>query len=123
MNEQRLVMTIKPDLHETRILLTRGPDEVLRAVLPSPSHIHCRAAPTLAEAIALWFQSQVSIVLYADVRDRQFAMDLCDGLGFGLHNVHFDVTVLMPEDLRRGQRLGGKGRFSDLRQLCLKGVL
>lgn len=123
MNQERLIMTIKPDALQTRVLATRGLDEVLRAVLPPPSQIHCRAAPTLAEAMALWFQRQLSIVLYADVTEKRFAMGLCDGLGLGVHNVHYEVNVLMREDLRGGKRLGGRGNFSELRRLCLEGGL
>ena len=120
--EERLVMTLKPDVLETRVLMTRGRDEVLRGVLPPPSRMHCRAAPTLVEAMALWYQKQLSVVLYADVSEERFAMHLSDGLGFGVKNVHYDVTVLIPGDRHRGRRLGGKGKFSELRQLCLRGM-
>ena len=115
-------MTLKPDVLETRVLMTRGRDEVLRGVLPPPSRMHCRAAPTLVEAMALWYQKQLSVVLYADVSEARFAMHLSDGLGFGVKNVHYDVTVLIPGDRHRGRRLGGKGKFSELRQLCLRGM-
>lgn len=121
MNEERLVMTLQPNALETRVLITRGPDDVLRAVLPPPSRMHNRAAATLAEAMALWHQRQVSVVLYADVTEEQFAMALCDGLGFGVRNVHYDVAVQRPGAPRRGRRLGGKGDFSVLRRLCLGG--
>ena len=121
MDEERLVMTIKPDVLDTHVLMTRGRDEVLRAVLAPPSQMHCRAAPTLAEAMALWYQRRLSVVLYADVSEERFAIHLCDGLGFGVQNVHYDVSVLIPGNRGRGRRLGGKGKFSDLRRLCLRG--
>ena len=122
MNEEQLRITLKPELHETRVLMTRGVDEVFKAVLPPPSQMHCRAASTLVEGIALWYQRKVSVVLYADVSEERFAMALCDGLGFGLTNVHYEVDVVTPGNQRRGRRIPGLGKFGELRQLCLRGV-
>ncbi|MCP4201067.1 MAG: hypothetical protein GY769_03950 [bacterium] len=121
MDENRLIMTLKPAALETRILMTHGRDEVFKAVLPPPSQMHCRAAPTLVESMALWYQQQVSVVLCADVWEEQHALALCDGLGFGVQNVHYEVDVVRPGP-RRGKRLRGLGGFGELRQLCLRGV-
>ena len=43
----RLKATIKPNPLATRILVTFGEDDVLKAVLPPPTHVHPRAAETL----------------------------------------------------------------------------
>jgi hypothetical protein len=122
MNENRLTLTLKPTVQETRLLMTRGRDEVLKAVLPPPSQTHRWAASTLAESMSLWYQQRLSVVLYADVWEEQHAQALCDGLGFGVQNVHYEVDVVRPGRRPAGKRLSGMGSFRDLRQLCLRGV-
>jgi len=47
-------LIVKPSSLTTRMLLTFGQDELLRAVLPSPLEAHPRAATTLCEALSLW---------------------------------------------------------------------
>jgi len=115
-----LILSLKPTFSETRLLLCRGQDEVLKARLPPPSQIHPRAAPTLCEALALWFQRPLCVVLAAADGDSTSALSLSDGFGFGARTVHYAVRVLEPG--RRGHRLAGLGSFADLRQLCLGGI-
>jgi hypothetical protein len=112
----RIIATLKPNRMSTRLLITRGGDDLLKAVLPPPPQANSRAADMLLEALALWFQSPLSVVLYADAEGTSCALNLCDGFGFGKKTVHFDVEVYDPR-LRRGL-----GAFDDLRQLTLRGV-
>ncbi len=97
--------------------MTFGQDELLRAVLPSPLEAHPRAAATLCEALSLWVQQPLSVVLYADVKDASSGLGLCDTFGFGQRTVHYEVEVVDPTRRRRGL-----GSFRDLRQLSLPGV-
>ncbi len=113
----RLRLLCKPNPTSTRLLVTYGEDEVLRAVLPPPPQVHPRAAPTLCEALSLWFQRPLSVVLCADAEGSSSALGLCDGFGFGATTVHYEVEVLDPA---RGRR--HLGSFRDLRQLALRGV-
>ncbi len=106
----------KPTPTATRLLLTDG-EEILRAALPSPPEIHLRAAPTLCEALALWLQRPLSVVLCADAEDPPSALGLSDALGLGLTSVFYEVEVVGPSRRRRGL-----GSFRDLRQLGLRGV-
>jgi hypothetical protein len=109
---------LKPTRETTRLYLTLGGRELLRAVLPPPSPcFHPRSAPTLLEGLALWLRSPLSVVLCAADEDDSFALGLSDGLGYGQPSVHYDVEVVNP-----AQRVRGLGSFADLRRLRLRGV-
>lgn len=110
---------LKPTRETTRLYMVTGQDELLRAVLPSPtSDSHVRsAAPILLEGLALWLRRPLSVVLCADDEDISSALGLSDGFGFGHRTVHYDVEVMNP-----GQRVRRLGSFGDLRQLHLRGV-
>jgi hypothetical protein len=74
---------IKPSPVKTRLLVTYGDEEQLRAVLPAAGRIHPRAAPTLLEGLSLWLGHPLSVVLCADAGGTSSELGLCDGLGFG----------------------------------------
>jgi hypothetical protein len=118
----KLVVTIKPTIHTTRLLMTCGDDEVCKAVLPPPSTAHRYAAPTLLEGLSLWFGRRISVVLCAAVEDSACVLNLSDRLGCGSTTVHYDVEVVEPGRRQRGQRIAGVGAFGDLRQLSLRSV-
>ena len=109
-------LVVKPSTTATRLLLTHNEHEILRAVLPSPSEAHWRAAPMLCEALAMWLQHPLSVALYADVQGTASALTLCDGFGFGDHRLHYEVEVIDPGRRRPPRPLGS---FGDLRQLEL----
>lgn len=113
----RVTVTIKPTPLETRVLVTSCEETILKAVLPLASQTHPRAAATLLEGLALWFQEPLSVVLSAEAAAPSSALGLCDGFGFGYKTVHYEVVVVEPR--RRRRRLG---RFSDLRQLAGRGA-
>lgn len=109
---------VKPTRETTRLYLTLGGRELLRAVLPPPSPgLHPRSAPTVLEGLALWLQRPLSVVLCAVDEDSSFALGLSDGFGFGRASEHYDVEVVNPT-----QRVRGLGSFADLRRLQLRGV-
>jgi hypothetical protein len=113
----RLKATIKPNPLATRILVTFGEDDVLKAVLPPPTQVHPRAAETLLEALSLWFARPLFAVLVADAQGTSPALGLCDGLGTGRKTLCFEVEVY-----DRALRRRALGSFSDLHQLALRGV-
>jgi len=119
---ERLVVTMRPLRHETRLLAMAGRDEVMRAVLGPTTASHPRAAATLMEGLALWHQRALSVVLCADVEACSSATRMIDHLGFGERTIHYDVEVALRAPRRRGRRIHGLGHFADLRQLCLEGV-
>jgi hypothetical protein len=119
---ERLVVTMQPLPHETRLLVMAGKDEMMRAVLGPTTASHPRAAATLMEGLAVWHQRPVSVVLCADVEACSSATRMLDDLGLGERTVHYEVAVALRAHRRRGRRIHGLGHFADLRQLCLEGV-
>lgn len=119
---EKIMVTIAPERDRTRILVMRGPDEIVRAVLGPASQTHPRAAATLLEGLALWHQRALSVVLYVEETSCSSGLELYDGLGFGHRSVHYDVGVAVREHRRRGARLGGFGDFRELRALSREEV-
>jgi hypothetical protein len=106
-----LVMTISATARETRVLLTHGPDEVMKARLrATPAHRF--AGPMLCESMALWHDQRVRAVVSAESEDVVFALGLCDALGIARATLHYTVEPLLLDELpRRGLRLTGLGSF------------
>jgi hypothetical protein len=114
-------VVIVPSAARTRMLVTEGPDELLRAVLPSPSQLQYeRATTTLLESLALWLNAKLHVVLSVDAKETGFCLGLTDELGVGVRSLFFDVEVRDRRIRRRpGRRIRGVGDFADLRQLRL----
>lgn len=112
-----LTMVIDPSPSETRLLLTKGSEEVLKARLGPASRTHRWAAPMLLEAIALWYQRPVRAVLCVGATRSSSDLDLWEGLGYGRSTALYEVEVLDPRERPRvrlsAQRLGD---FRDLRR-------
>jgi hypothetical protein len=110
-----------PSAARTRVLLTEGSDELLRAVLPAPSQLQYeRAAITFLESLALWVNAKLHVVLSVDAREAGCCLGLTDELGVGVRSLFFDVEVRdRRARRRRGQRIRGIGDFADVRQLRL----
>lgn len=123
MDRDRLTVTMDAGPRETRLLVMEGRDERLRALLGPATETHPRAAVTLLEGLALWHQRPLAVALYVDERASSSAMHLYDGLDMGARSVHFEVVVVPRASRAGGHRIGGFGRFADLRQLALEGVL
>jgi hypothetical protein len=114
---QRPVITIKPTSDSTRLLLVCYQQTALKAVLPPASQVHPRAAPTLLEALSLWYQQPLFAVLCADEQGSSSALGLCDGFGHGSSTVHYEVEV---HDRHRRRR--ALGDFGDLRRVVRRGA-
>ena len=117
-------VTIVPSDLRTRVLLTQGPDELMRAILPPPQDVrHERAAATLLEGLSMWLDHKLHVVLSVDAQETSFCLGLTDELGVGHHRVFYDVAVADRKTRRRrGTRIRGIGDFADLRrQLTLHG--
>jgi hypothetical protein len=117
----RYQVVIVPSATRTRVLVTEGSDELLRAVLPSPSQLrHERATTTFLEGLALWLDAKLHVVLSVDAKETGFCLGLTDELGVGMRSLFFDVEVRDRRARRRpGRRIRGVGDFVDLRQLRL----
>lgn len=107
----------------TRVLITQGPTDIGKAILPPSASAHPRATATLLEGLSLFLNERLCVVLCADDRSASCGtLGLLDALGYGERNVFYEVGVAARTsrtDRRRSERalkLPG-GDFRDLRQL------
>lgn len=118
----KYTVVMVPSATRTRVLLSHGTDELLRAILPPPSAVrHEQAAQALLQGLSLWLDAKLHVVLSVDAREAGFCLGLTDEMGLGMRSVYFDVEVHDPRARRRrGQRIRGIGDFADLRQLYMR---
>jgi hypothetical protein len=114
-------VVLSPSVKWTKVLLTHGPDELLRAILPPPSQVlRDRPVPTFLEGLAEWLDVTLPVVLSVDVREAGSCLGLTDDLGLGKSCLYYQVAVIeRGARRRRGTRIRGLGDFGDLRQLRL----
>lgn len=117
-----ITVVIAPEPTRVRMLVRSGRRDMLKAVLGPVEYAHPRAAATLLEGLALWHQQSLGVVLCADDPLCGCALGLCNALGFGEQNVHYEVGIAHAGAPRRTLALAGVGDFSDLRQLDLAQV-
>ena len=118
----RPTVILKTSKHATRVLVRLDDDDVLKAVLRTPSSApHPRALPALLEAMALWHQTPVHAVLSANEEESWCRLGLLDDLWLSIDAAHYWVE-LRPRERERRLRIAGLGSFNDLRQLALRGV-
>jgi len=113
--ERKLVVMMVPTRSETRLLVTVGRDEVMKARLGPAEQMHRRAAPMLLEALALWYQQRVHAVISVGADAPSSDLGLADGLGYGAETVHYEVAWVDPH-APRGRRVSGLGDFRDVRR-------
>lgn len=102
------------------MMLLRGSTEQLRAVLPPLTHVRQpRAVRTLLEALALWTDSRVRVVLCANATACTYWLGLTDAQGLGARTVFYEVQVVSPQDKRRAAQVHAFGDFEDVRQLSM----
>ena len=104
---------------KTRVLVSLGADEVLRASLPPLWMVkHPQAVTRLLEGVALWGDGRACVALAADDAESCYRLGLTDELGVGARGVFYAVEVV-PSRRRRRTRLGGVEDFRKVRQLQL----
>lgn len=116
MTHDATTVTIRAIGAQTQLLVKQGPDEQLIARLGPSSWAHREALPRLMEALALWFQCRLHVVLCVASEELESSSGLVDGLGCGISNLHFEVDVVRPQERRRGVRLRGLGNLRALRR-------
>lgn len=114
-----ITVAISPEPTRVRMLATTPERDILKAVLSPVRTAHPRAAATILEGLALWYQQRLSIVLCADELGNSSALGLYDGLGFGHRTLHYEVGVAYAPHRCRRRELRGFGDFRDLRELSL----
>jgi hypothetical protein len=109
-----------PSPQHTRLMLLRGASELLRAVLPPLTHVRQpRAVGALLEALALWADTRVRVVLCADATASTYWLGLTDARGCGARSMFYEVQVVAPRDKRRASQVHAFGDFEDMRQLSM----
>ena len=111
-----ITVAIAATYEETRLLATRGPREVLRARLASPTFAHRWTMPLLLESLVLGWQQPLRVVLCAECAALSSALQLTDDLGLECSTLFYEVELLAP---RNGAgKHEGWGGFDDLRRWC-----
>jgi hypothetical protein len=116
------IVRLSAEPTRTRLLMTQGPRDIGKVILPRAPSAHPRAAATLLEGLSLFLGERLSVVLCVDEGSSSSCeLGLLDGLGFGERSVFYEVGIAAREsraDRRaaRALRLAGSD-FRDLRQL------
>src|SRR2546422_308774 len=109
-----ITVTIRVSRTTTLLLVRQGSDEMLIARLGPPTWAHRHALLTMLEALALWFQTRLRVVLCAANEEVASSTGLVDGLGLGVSTLHIDVV--RRDQTRRGKRLRGVRGVSAVRR-------
>lgn len=117
------LVRLSAEATRTRVLITQGPTDIAKAILPPSSNAHPRATATLLEGLSLFLNERLCVVLCVDEHSVSCdALGLLDALGYGERSVFYEVGVAARGERaeRRSRartlRLPG-GDFRDLRQL------
>lgn len=111
--------TVTASSTETRILIRDVSGDLLIARLGPLEHAQRFALRTLLEAVALWDQQRVDVVLFADDAFGWERTGLLDALGVARETLLLNVE-LVPAEIgrrRKTKRLGGLGSFDRERRL------
>jgi hypothetical protein len=123
MQRRRTVSSIRATVtaarSETRILIADAEGDLLVARLGPLDTAHRYALRMLLEALALWNQQSVDVVLCADDSSDWQRAGVVDALGLALETLLFKVELVAPETRprRRAKRLSGLGSFAPERRL------
>jgi len=91
----KFTVSLTPSATATQVRLLRDRDVLLAAELPPPAAVrHDRAAMVFLEALSLWVDARLRVVLSVDAKDASFCLDLTDELGRGVHSVYYEVEVV-----------------------------
>lgn len=114
----QMIATVTVTLRETRVLAKDGAGDRMIARLPPLGQSHRWALKTLLEALALWSERPLRVVLFVDDSCDWKRLGLCDALGLESGGLHLDVEIV-PHEVRqrsRARRLTGLGSFASERQ-------
>jgi hypothetical protein len=101
------IVRLSAEPTRTRLLMTQGPRDIGKVILPRAPSAHPRAAATLLEGLSLFLGERLSVVLCVDEGSTSSCeLGLLDGLGFGERSVFYEVGIAARESRAdRRQRL------------------
>ncbi len=118
------LVRLSAEATRTRVLITQGPTDIGKVVLPASTSAHPRATSTLLEGLSLFLNQRLCVVLCVDEYSASCgSLGLLDALGYGERSVFYEVGVaarVSRAERRRAERvlhLPGVADFRDLRQL------
>ena len=118
------IVRLSAEPTRTRLLMTQGPRDIGKMILPRAPSAHPRAAASLLEGLSLFLGERLSVVLCVDERSPSCEFALLDGLGYGERSIFYEVGVaarVSAADRRAARALHLTGSdFRDLRQLTLE---
>lgn len=118
----QITVTISTSNRQTKLLLTEGSDQLMKAILPPSHHArHPRAMQTFLEGLALLLGHSFRVVVSAADLEGTSLFGLTDDFGVSQPNVFYSVEVVEPTQRRGAKQTTGVGDFRDLRQLSLIG--
>lgn len=110
-------LTLVPKESGTWVLLTRGQDELLRAVLPPLRAVtHEQGVKLFLEGLSLWLGRRLCVALSAADPSNSFRLDLTDEMGVGAQTIYYAVTSVAT-GARHGRRIGGLADFEGARRV------
>ncbi len=99
-----------PSGTRTRLVVTQGPRQGARAVLPPLMHVrHGRAVTTLPKGLALWLDAPVRVALCAGASGTTSWLGLTDARGSGTRGLIHEVQRLAPRDKRQAGQVYALG--------------
>ena len=118
------IVRLSAEPTQTRLLMTQGPRDIGKVILPRAPSAHPRAAATWLEGLSLFLGERLSVVRCVDEPSTSCELALLDGLGDGERCLFYEVgaaTRLSAASLRAARTLRLPGSdFRDLRQLTLE---
>ncbi len=111
--------TVTASSTETRILVQDQTGDLLIARLGPLEHAQRFALRSLLEAVALWEQQTLDVVLYADDCSNWSRTGLVDALDMAREAVLLKVELVPFQGRHRAKRLSGLGSFERERR-CLR---
>ena len=96
---EKYTVMVLPSTTRTRILVTHGPDELLRAIFPPPSQIrHERSVPHFLAGLSLLLDSSLRVVLCVDAPEVGFCLGLNGLRDVYVHFVAVKVCIVRDRD-------------------------
>lgn len=97
---------------QTRLLLYRAQNQLLKAILPHP--YESKACEQLTRALSNWVNQRLHVVVSVAEWENLSAFELHDGFGAGIQTETYYSDIDIRSHRRRSQQIKGFGSFRAL---------